>query len=120
MRLPRRVSMTADVLRVALVGMGRIGQVHLRALAGSSAAKVIGVFDEDQVRARERADAHGIGRIFQTWAEVLADEEVQCVGILLPHDIHAQYAVAAMEAGKHVVCEKPLAPTLPECERMLA
>jgi predicted dehydrogenase len=44
---------------------------------------------------------------------------VQCVGVLLPHDVHEQYATEALEAGKHVVCEKALAPTLPECARML-
>jgi predicted dehydrogenase len=44
---------------------------------------------------------------------------VDCVGVLLPHDLHEQYVIEALEAGKHVVCEKPLAPTLPECERML-
>jgi predicted dehydrogenase len=50
----------------------------------------------------------------------LNDPGVQCVGVLLPHDVHEQYAIEALEAGKHVVCEKPLAPTLAECERMLA
>jgi predicted dehydrogenase len=51
---------------------------------------------------------------------VLDDEDVQCVGILLPHDLHEQYTIEALDAGKHVVCEKPLAPTLAECDRMLA
>jgi predicted dehydrogenase len=107
-------------LRVALVGMGRIGRVHLQALSGASRAEVVGVFDLNQQLARERAEASNIQRVYSDWNEVLNDPEVQCVGVLLPHDIHEQYAVEAMEAGKHVVCEKPLAPTVPECERILA
>jgi UDP-N-acetyl-2-amino-2-deoxyglucuronate dehydrogenase len=107
-------------LRVALVGMGRIGKTHLRALAGTGEADVIGVYDQDQARARDSAEAEGIPRVYASWAEVLGDQEVQCVGVLLPHDLHEQYTVEALQAGKHVVCEKPLGPTLPECDRMLA
>jgi UDP-N-acetyl-2-amino-2-deoxyglucuronate dehydrogenase len=107
-------------LRVALVGMGRIGRVHLQALAAAANAEVVGVFDLNAELARERAAAANITRVYASWHELLSDADVQCVGILLPHDLHEQYATEALEAGKHVVCEKPLAPTVPECDRMLA
>lgn len=107
-------------LRVVLVGMGRIGRVHLQALAAVERAEVVGVFDLNAQLAHERAEAFGIRRVFASWQELLSEPEVECVGILLPHDLHEQYAIQALEAGKHVVCEKPLAPTLPECDRMLA
>src|SRR5262245_4973187 len=107
-------------LRVALVGMGRIGRTHLRALSGTDAAEVVGVYDLNTALAHERAEEAGVGRVYASWNEVVNDPAVQCVGVLLPHDLHEQYAVEAMEAGKHVVCEKPLAPTVPECARMLA
>jgi UDP-N-acetyl-2-amino-2-deoxyglucuronate dehydrogenase len=107
-------------LRVALVGMGRIARVHLEALTGLETVEVVGVYDQDQARAHERAAANGVARVYAAWQEVLDDADVQCVGVLLPHDVHEQYAVEALQAGKHVVCEKPLAPTLPECDRMLA
>jgi UDP-N-acetyl-2-amino-2-deoxyglucuronate dehydrogenase len=110
----------APPLRVALVGMGRIGRAHLRALSVTAAAEVVGVYDQNLALARERADAEGVRRVYSSWSEVLEDEEVQCVGVLLPHDLHEQYSIEALEAGKHVVCEKPLAPTLGECSRMLA
>ncbi len=106
-------------LRVALVGMGRISRAHLQALSTARGAEVAGVYDLDVQLARERAQATGVQRVFDSWQQVLSDPEVQCVGVLLPHDVHEQYAVEALEAGKHVVCEKPLAPTLPECDRML-
>src|SRR5437868_4289097 len=107
-------------LSVALVGMGRIGKVHLQALSAARGAEVVGVYDVNMELAHERAQAANVPRVFASWREVLSDPGVQCVGVLLPHDVHEQYAVEALEAGKHVVCEKPLAPTLPECERMLA
>src|SRR6267143_4163588 len=107
-------------LRVALVGMGRIGRVHLQALSAARGAEVVGVYDLNAQLARERAEAARVERVFASWHDVLDDPVVQCVGVLLPHDIHEQYVIEALEAGKHVVCEKPLAPTLAECDRMLA
>jgi predicted dehydrogenase len=107
-------------LRVALIGMGRIGKTHLRALSDTSAAEVVGVYDQNQALAHERAEVEGVARVYETWDQVLNDPAVQCIGVLLPHDLHEQYATEALQAGKHVVCEKPLAPTVPECERMLA
>lgn len=107
-------------LRVALVGMGRIGRVHLQALSSVGSAEVVGVYDLNPQLARERAEAANVQRVYASWQELLSDAEVECVGILLPHDLHERYATEALDAGKHVVCEKPLAPTLPECDRMLA
>jgi len=107
-------------LGVALVGMGRIARVHLPAIAGANGAQLIGVYDLDQPLAQERAAAANVQRVYASWDEVLTDPDVQCIGVLLPHDVHEKYAVEALHAGKHVVCEKPLAPTLPECVRMLA
>ncbi|MBV9578551.1 MAG: Gfo/Idh/MocA family oxidoreductase, partial [Chloroflexi bacterium] len=84
-------------------------------------AEVVGVYDLDQRLAHERAEAANVERVYASWQDVLSDPDVQCVGVLLPHDVHEQYATEALQAGKHVVCEKPpLAPTLPEGNRMLA
>jgi len=107
-------------LSVALVGMGRIGKVHLPALSAARGAEVVGVYDLNMQLARDRAEAANVPRVFASWDEVLNDPDVQCVGVLLPHDAHAPYTIEALQAGKHVVCEKPLAPTLAECDRMLA
>jgi predicted dehydrogenase len=107
-------------VRVALVGMGRIGRVHLQALSAVRGAEVIGVYDVNMQLARERAEAANVQRVFASWHDVLSDPDVQCVGVLLPHDLHETFSIEALEAGKHVVCEKPLAPTLAECDRMLA
>jgi predicted dehydrogenase len=106
-------------LRVALVGLGRIGQIHLEATRQAAGVEVVGVFDQDRARAEERAAAYPEARIFDGWEQLLRDDRVDCVGVLLPHELHEPLAIEALRAGKHVVCEKPLAPTVAACQRML-
>jgi UDP-N-acetyl-2-amino-2-deoxyglucuronate dehydrogenase len=107
-------------LRIALVGAGNVARSHLMGLAESDIVEVAGILDPDQARAREKAEAFGIPRLVESWAELLADASIPCVGLLLPHDLHESFAIEALAAGKHVVCEKPLATTIASCDRMLA
>src|SRR5204862_8282082 len=93
-------------LRVALVGAGQVASVHLEALRETEAVELVGIYDQDLARATERAEANGIPRAYASWEELLSDEASQCVGVLLPHDLHERFAVEALSAGKHVVCEK--------------
>src|SRR5437868_5954920 len=106
-------------LSLALVGAGAIAGVHLTALQRVSTVKVVGIFDQDQARARERAASFGVPRVYSGWQELLADATVHCVAVLLPHDLHERFAVEALNAGKHVVCEKPLGQSVEECDRIL-
>ena len=107
-------------LSVALVGAGNISTAHIAATQQAPGIDLVGIYDQDQARARERAQAHGIPRVYGTWNELLADSSVGCVGVLLPHDLHERFTIEALEAGKHVVCEKPLGQSIAECDRMLA
>src|SRR5437667_12643186 len=106
-------------LRVAMVGAGVVAGVHLEALSGTDAVELVGIFDLDQAKARQRATERGIPRVYASWDELLADAAVQCVAVLLPHDLHEQFTVEALRAGKHVVCEKPLGQSATEMDRML-
>jgi UDP-N-acetyl-2-amino-2-deoxyglucuronate dehydrogenase len=107
-------------LRVALVGAGQVASVHLEALAETDAVELVGIYDQDLARARQRAEANRIPRAYASWDELLRDEAVECVAVLLPHDLHERFATEALAAGKHVVCEKPLGQSVAECDRMLA
>ena len=62
----------------------------------------------------------GDARAVTTLDEALADPEIDAVEICTPHHLHAEAAVAAARAGKHILCQKPLAKTLPECDAMIA
>ena len=103
---------------VAILGAGMIGDVHRRAaiLAG---AEVVGVLASSPARSQQVADGWGV-ESYQDLTEVLADERVEVVHICTPNSTHAPFAEAALRAGKHVICEKPLGVSLDEAERMAA
>jgi predicted dehydrogenase len=102
----------------AILGAGMIGDVHRRAaiLAG---AEVVGALASSPRRSKQVADGWGVAA-YQDLAEVLADERVKVVHICTPNATHAPFAEAALRAGKHVICEKPLGISLAEAERMVA
>ncbi|MFC7339983.1 Gfo/Idh/MocA family protein [Saccharopolyspora griseoalba] len=103
---------------VAILGAGMIAEVHRRAaiLAG---AEVVGVLASSSERSRAVAEAWGTAA-YSDLDEVLADERADVVHICTPNATHAPFAEAALRAGKHVVCEKPLGIDLQEAERMAA
>ena len=106
-------------LGVAIVGTGMIGNVHRRAaiLAG---ARIIGVSASSPERAREVASAWNLPRAYRDIEEALADPQVQVVHSCTPNHLHRAMAQAALEAGKHVICEKPLATTLQDAQALAA
>jgi UDP-N-acetyl-2-amino-2-deoxyglucuronate dehydrogenase len=109
----------APALRVAAIGAGGGAAAHFAAAAVTDAFEVVGVLDVDAARARAQADRHGIARCYRNLEELLADEGVACVAVLTPPDTHGALTCAALAAGRHVVCEKPLGRTVEECDRML-
>ena len=104
---------------IAIVGTGMIGAVHRRAalLAG---ADIRGVAASSPQRARDVAQAWGVPRAYRDIEEVVADPQVQVVHVCTPNHLHRPMAQAALEAGKHVVCEKPLATTLEDARALAA
>src|SRR5204862_7431485 len=105
--------------RVAILGGGMIASVHRRAalLAG---ADVVGVLASSAERSRAVAQQWGVDRGYRDFAEVLADESVDVVHVCTPNATHASFTEAALRAGKHVICEKPLGVSVEEAERMAA
>lgn len=104
-------------MAVAVVGTGFIGPVHAEALRRLG-RDVKGILGSSPEKSRTAADALRLRTAYDSYAAVLEDAEVDVVHIATPNHTHAAYARAALEAGKHVVCEKPLAMTSDET-RML-
>ena len=107
-------------LRIAAIGAGGGAAAHFAAARLTEAFEIAGVFDLDAQRAREQAARHGIARVYADLDELLGDDSAPCVAVLTPPDTHEPLACAALEHGRHVVCEKPLGRTVEECDRMLA
>ena len=107
-------------LQVGVIGCGSIAHAHIPAIQAAPEVEIAGVFDRDPARSAALASQHGIGIVYGSWDELLRDDEVDVVAVLLPHQAHHDIAIAALEAGKHVMCEKPLATTLAECDAMIA
>ncbi|WP_311239256.1 MULTISPECIES: Gfo/Idh/MocA family oxidoreductase [unclassified Xanthomonas] len=106
-------------LGIAIVGTGMIGAVHRRAalLAG---AEVRGIAASSPQRARDVAQSWGVPRAYRDIEEVVADPQVQVVHVCTPNHLHRAMAQAALQAGKHVICEKPLATTLQDAQALAA
>jgi predicted dehydrogenase len=101
-----------EKVRVALLGLGSIAQVvHLPILAQLKQAELTGVCDVDRSKAKAIANRFGIPRVFANDGEAFAADEIDALVICTPNHLHEAQAIAALEAGKHVLVEKPLALT---------
>jgi predicted dehydrogenase len=107
-------------LKVAIFGIGFMGRVHTEALRRLGNVEVVGVAGRTAAAARKFADAMAIERATGNYEDLLADPELSAVHICTPNELHFPMAQAAMQAGKHVLCEKPLASSIAEANAMLA
>jgi myo-inositol 2-dehydrogenase/D-chiro-inositol 1-dehydrogenase len=101
--------------RIGFSGAGFIAGIHAELLASMPEAEVVAVFDTDEARAEAFASKWG-GRVVASYEALL--EDVEAVYICSPNLVHAEMAIAALEAGKHVFCEKPPALSLPNVRRV--
>ncbi len=92
----------------------------LPSLERSPLAELVAVASRDIDRAREEADRFGGGRFYGSYAELLADPDIEAVYIPLPNALHKEWTIKALLAGKHVLCEKPLACSSLEAQEMAA
>src|SRR3990172_951632 len=107
-------------LRIAFIGAGRIADLHALAYRDNPDAGLHAVCDADAAWAARRAQEWGATRSLTDYRELLADPQVDAVEVLTPHHLHAEMAVAALEAGKHVSLQKPMARTLAEADEIVA
>lgn len=110
----------ASQIRLGIIGTGTIAQSHLRSLAGNQQAKAVAVFDVLADRAEATAKQFGIANVDTSLAGLLGRSEIDAVIVCTPPFAHAEPTIAALEAGKHVLCEKPFTLDTDEAERMVA
>ena len=104
----------------ALIGTGRIADDRiLPAIVAHPANRLVGVVSRDRARAEAYASKFGAEHAYTRYEEMLGNPDVTVVAIHTPNALHAQHAIAAARAGKHVFCDKPLATNAPDAERIV-
>jgi len=112
--------MTGDVLRWGIVSTAGIGMSKvIPGMRKAARCEVVAIASRDEARAEGAASELGIARSHGSYEDLLADPDVDAVYIPLPNHLHAEWTFAAARAGKHVLCEKPLAMTAADAERMI-
>ena len=107
-------------LRVALVGTGWVMDFHARAVREHPGAELVAAANWREPSLRALAGRHHIPRVTTDWRELAADPAVDAVVVATPNALHAEQAIAFLEAGKHVLVEKPMGRTLAEADAMVA
>jgi predicted dehydrogenase len=105
-------------LRWGVLGTGWVARTFLSALRASQHEQVVAIGSRDAERAAAVAGEFGVARSYGSYAGPLADAEVEAIYVGLPNSLHAEWAIAAARAGKHVLCEKPLGVSSAEAEAM--
>ena len=109
-----------STLKVGLVGVGGISRTHMPGWAASEEAEVVAGSDISGEALEQWGALHNISRLTTNADELFSDPDIDIIDLCVPNMYHAPLAIAALEAGKHVICEKPLAPTPDEIRRMIA
>lgn len=105
--------------KTAVIGCGMISKNHFKALKNVENAECVVACDIRPERAAAAAETYGIPHTETEYHRVLDNPEIDAVHICLPHYLHAQVAIEAMEHGKHVLCEKPMALDPADAEKMI-
>src|SRR2546427_7867381 len=109
----------AGTLKVGVIGVGGIAATHFPGWKESPHAELIALSDVSIEALNRVADSQGVSHRYETSEELIANKDIDIVDICTPNMYHAPLAIAALEAGKHVICEKPLAPTPAEIRAMI-
>ena len=107
------------MINIGVIGCGKIAMVrHLPEISKLKNAKITALFDLNKERAEELSKEYG-GKVYDQWQDLIKASDVDAVFVLTANSFHAEISIAALEAGKHVMCEKPMAVTEDECEKMV-
>lgn len=105
-------------IRVGIIGCG-VGQLHLEGFAQDPRVEVVAIAGLDESRCKHLANVHEVPTVYKAYQDLVADPDIEAVTVAVPNFLHAQVALAALDAGKHVMVEKPLAPTIAEAREII-
>ena len=106
-------------INVGIIGCGKIAQYrHIPEYCENEHTKIVGFFDLDKKRTRELAGKFD-AKAYSSYLELLANQDIEAVSVCTTNNTHAEITIAALYAGKHVLCEKPMAASLEDCQAMV-
>jgi len=113
--------MKSKKVRVGIAGLGRSGWgIHGRLIEEvKQKFEVVAVFDKDTTRRQEAIDRFNC-KAYASYNTLVEDKNVELIVVAMPSHLHANYSIQAMKSGKHVVCEKPMATSVKDADRMIA
>jgi predicted dehydrogenase len=106
-------------VRVGIIGVGQIGLRHLRQYGDIDGAEVVAIADVDAGKVRQAASRYQVAHAYGDFRELLARDDIDAVDVCTHNNLHMPITVAALEAGKHVFCEKPMAGSYADAVTML-
>ena len=114
------MSKSKRAVRLAILGTGRMGDFHAERFQEVSDCKIVAAVDVDRARTEAFCKKHGIPTAYTSLEEVLARADIDAVSNVTPDAFHAPLSIKCLQAGKHVLCEKPLALNHADARRMVA
>ena len=107
-----------EKVRIGVIGVGQIGKSHLRNYSKIDAAEIVAIADINQAEADRVSEMHSIANVYTDFRDLLARDDIEAVDVCLHNNFHMPVSVAALEAGKQVYCEKPMAGAYVDAETM--
>lgn len=112
--------METETLKVAVAGAGAISEFHLKGWRAQEAVEIVAICDPDLQKAQEQANTFGIPKVFSDVAQMLDQTRPDAIDIITPVGTHAPLVRLAADRGVHVMCQKPMTPTVAEAEALIA
>jgi UDP-N-acetylglucosamine 3-dehydrogenase len=109
-----------DRLRIGVIGLGWFGEIHCETILGVPTLELAALCTRTPARLKALAEKFGVKKTCRDYRDMLADKDIDAVSIVTMWDQHTEPAIAALEAGKHVFLEKPMASTVADCNRIIA
>ena len=109
-----------ETVRIGFVGVGQIGKHHLERYRKIEDAEVVAIADINEEEAKRVSEVYGVPDVYSDFRELLQRDDIVAVDVCLHNNLHMPVSVAALEAGKHVYCEKPMAGAYCDAEAMYA
>ena len=109
-----------DRLRIGVIGLGWFGEIHCDTIVGIPNLELAALCTRTPDRLAELAQKFHVGKTYRDYREMIADPDIDAVSIVTMWDQHTEPAIAALDAGKHVFLEKPMASTVADCQKIIA